>query len=110
MPPRSWGHVVTKADGGVMTQSAYKNVGLLCGGVSLLPVHAHMLRHSYATCLYHAGVDLRTAQQLLGHASIEMTARIYTHLEAEDGLKVSGKLDDYFNSAPPAADSTAGTA
>jgi len=55
-------------------------------------------------------VDLRTAQQLLGHASIEMTARIYTHLEAEDGLKVSGKLDDYFNSALPAADSTAGTA
>ena len=39
-------------------------------------------------------MDLRTAQQLLGHASIEMTARIYTHLEAEDGLKVSGKLDD----------------
>ena len=79
-------------------------------GVSLLPVHAHMLRHSYATCLYHAGVDLRTAQQLLGHASIEMTARIYTHLEAEDGLKVSGKLDDYFNSAPATAADKAGTA
>ena len=102
---------VTKADGGVMTQSAYKKMwAYYVAGVSLLPVHAHMLRHSYATCLYHAGVDLRTAQQLLGHASIEMTARIYTHLEAEDGLKVSGKLDDYFNSAPPAADSTAGTA
>ena len=69
-----------------------------------------MLRHSYATCLYHAGVDLRTAQQLLGHASIEMTARIYTHLEAEDGLKMSGKLDDYFNAAPSAADRTEGTA
>lgn len=109
--PRLGEHVVTKADGGVMTQSAYKKMwAYYVAGVSLLPVHAHMLRHSYATCLYHAGVDLRTAQQLLGHASIEMTARIYTHLEAEDGLKVSGKLDDYFNSAPPAADSTAGTA
>ena len=55
-------------------------------------------------------MDLRTAQQLLGHASIEMTARIYTHLEAEDGLKMSGKLDDYFNAAPSAADRTEGTA
>lgn len=109
--PQLGEHVVTKADGGVMTQSAYKKMWVYyVAGVSLLPVHAHMLRHSYATCLYHAGVDLRTAQQLLGHASIEMTARIYTHLEAEDGLKVSGKLDDYFNSALPAADSTAGTA
>ena len=39
-----------------------------------------------------------------------MTARIYTHLEAEDGLKMSGKLDDYFNAAPSAADRTEGTA
>ena len=55
-------------------------------------------------------LTLRTAQQLLGHASIEMTARIYTHLEAEDGLKVSGKLDNYFNSAPSAAADKVGTA
>ena len=78
------------------------------GSYGAFPVcRNYTVRHSYATCLYHAGVDLRTAQQLLGHASIEMTARIYTHLEAEDGLKVSGKLDDYFNAVPSAADSTA---
>ena len=60
----------------------------------------HMLRHTYATTLYHAGVDLRTAQRLLGHSSIQMTADIYTHLEAEDGLKVAGRLNDYLAGNP----------
>ena len=95
--PHLGDHIITTASGGVMTQSAYKKMWAAhVAAVSTLPVHAHMLRHSYATALYHAGVDLRTAQQLLGHASIDMTARIYTHLEAEDGLAVTGKLDDYF--------------
>ncbi|MFR3973841.1 MAG: tyrosine-type recombinase/integrase [Subdoligranulum sp.] len=79
--PAAGEHVVTSADGGVMTQSAYKKMWVYyVAGVSPPPVHAHMPRHSYATCLYHAGVDLRTAQRRFGHASIEMTARIYTHL------------------------------
>ena len=95
--PQLGEHVVTKADGGVMTQSAYKKMWVYyVAGVSLLPVHAHMLRHSYATCLYHAGVDLRTAQRLLGHATIEITANIYTHLEASDNLDVAGQLDDFY--------------
>lgn len=54
-----------------------------------------MLRHTYATTLYRAGVDLRTAQQLLGHATIQMTAEIYTHLEAEDSLKAVHRIDEY---------------
>ena len=46
--PQLGEHVVTKADGGVMTQSAYKKMWVYyVAGVSLLPVHAHMLRHPY---------------------------------------------------------------
>ena len=41
---------------------------------------AHMLRHTYATMLYDASVDIKSAQYFLGHASIELTLSIYTHL------------------------------
>ena len=54
-----------------------------------------MLRHTYATTLYRAGVDLRTAQKLMGHSSIQVTADIYTHLEQEDSLHVADKLNEY---------------
>lgn len=40
----------------------------------------HYLRHTYATMLAENGVDMKTAQYLLGHATIQMTAKIYTHV------------------------------
>lgn len=43
----------------------------------------YCLRHTYCTNLCKGGVDIRTAKKLMGHANIEMTADIYTHVEMD---------------------------
>lgn len=42
-------------------------------------ITAHMFRHTYASDLYKAGVDLKSAQYLLGHKDIKTTLGVYTH-------------------------------
>lgn len=56
----------------------------------------YCLRHTYCTDLCKAGIDVRTAQRLMGHANISITADIYTHIDIDD-IKMAGeKMRMYF--------------
>lgn len=56
---------------------------------------AHDLRHGYATMLFEADVDVYTAKDLLGHADIETTMAIYTHLRSRKKMQSIDKLKEY---------------
>ena len=58
----------------------------------------YCFRHTYCTDLCKAGVDVRTAQKLMGHANISITADIYTHIDINDIQAAGEKLNLYLMS------------
>ncbi|MDR2571583.1 MAG: tyrosine-type recombinase/integrase [Oscillospiraceae bacterium] len=71
----------------------------MCSVPFVIPrITPHWLRHTYATMLYFAGVDVLTAKEQLGHTDAQTTLGIYTHLDKTHKRKAMSKLDEYLSS------------
>lgn len=78
-------HYIFSEDGGTtpLTEMQYqkrwadfaKRTGIQCT--------AHQLRHSYATMLFECGIEVKDAQDLLGHSTAAVTQDIYTHIRTD---------------------------
>ncbi len=87
---------VNRRGGGLTRQGLYKIVQGHARGAGLEDrMSPHTLRHSFATHLLAGGCDLRSLQEMLGHADLA-TTQVYTHLSAE-------RLKDAYFSAHPRA-------
>jgi integrase/recombinase XerD len=86
------------ARGGPLTRSgAFLILRALAAKAGLEPqrVHPHLLRHSFATHLLEGGADLRSVQEMLGHADLS-TTELYTHVSDRR------RRETYFKSHPHA--------
>jgi site-specific recombinase XerD len=94
--------VFVKDSGDPWTPSAFAHAfAVACRRAGVETLHPHVLRHTFASRLVMAGVDIRTVQELMGHKDIDMTLR-YAHLSPNHKQAAMKMLEDRFPAKSPA--------
>jgi integrase len=81
------GNPLTKRRAETMIKNMIKELDLSCT--------LHQIRHAYATRLYELGIDVKSAQYIMGHADISTTQNIYTHISERKMVENIKKLEDF---------------
>lgn len=87
---------IFNTDGELITKSAFRKRWDKYVNLAGISCTAHQLRHAYATFLYDAGIDEKSAQELLGHSSIVVTRNIYTHIRQSRRAETADALNSFF--------------
>lgn len=76
---------------------ANRRIQAICRKIGIEPRPLHSIRHSYATRLFEADVDIKTVQKLMGHFDYRTTLNIYVHVMDEEKEKAAAVLDAMYN-------------
>lgn len=95
--------VFTRADGAPWGKNHHVRAFLAANAAAKIspPVAFHELRHTYASHLAQAGVDLLTIAKLLGHSDTRITSRHYAHLSDKTLAAAVTKLPSFASTANP---------
>ena len=70
-----------------------RSVSAIYDTIGVKGANLHSLRHTYASTLFAAGIDLQTISHLLGHASTVVTSTVYVHLLPDATKKAAAKIE-----------------
>lgn len=95
LPKNRKGIIFCNESGNYLTQKQYRVMWSKWQKEFNVDITAHQLRHGFATMLYEAGVELKDAQNLMGHSDIKTTHSIYTHIRDKRQKETAEKLNNF---------------
>ena len=81
----------------VLHHTLYHNFKRIVESIGLPEVRFHDLRHTYAVAAISAGVDIKTVQANLGHATASFTLNVYAHVTEQMNRAGADKMQQYIN-------------